>query len=303
MRNRQPIFVNGVARGGTNILMNILLSHPDTAMPSGELQKVIRGYANGDRPRDNFRKKYLYELPLSLLLGKYYFALDQAVERKKPSRIVQLYIDWILYNEKVNAGRSGSHNFYRSENEKYLPDQLKAARLVCKNISALVYLTPVFQQAYPDASFVCVTRNGLALLESHIRRGHDIDKFIDFYHEVSQRMLEYRACYDNYMTIRYEDIVDAPIASIKQIYSFVKLDYAAVQKFRFQRKSTVDAQGKAIDLGKDDRSIVWYSPDTVGSHFKSDINTNQLKNIQTKHKDKFLAKNAAVMEALGYPVG
>jgi hypothetical protein len=35
MLNKKPIIVNGFGRGGTSILMNLLLSHPVVAMPSG----------------------------------------------------------------------------------------------------------------------------------------------------------------------------------------------------------------------------------------------------------------------------
>jgi hypothetical protein len=43
MLNTAPIFVNAFARGGSMILVNLLLSHPNVCCPSGETHKVFRG--------------------------------------------------------------------------------------------------------------------------------------------------------------------------------------------------------------------------------------------------------------------
>ena len=37
-----PIFLLGIQRGGTNQLLNILRSHPDTCWPQGEFHEVFR---------------------------------------------------------------------------------------------------------------------------------------------------------------------------------------------------------------------------------------------------------------------
>ena len=38
----RPIFLLGIQRGGTNQLLNILRSHPDTCWPQGEFHEVFR---------------------------------------------------------------------------------------------------------------------------------------------------------------------------------------------------------------------------------------------------------------------
>ena len=37
-----PVFLLGIQRGGTNQLLNILRSHPDTSWPQGEFHEVFR---------------------------------------------------------------------------------------------------------------------------------------------------------------------------------------------------------------------------------------------------------------------
>jgi len=46
MLNVKPIFIVGFQRGGTGILMNLLLSHPNVCTPRGETHQVFRGARN-----------------------------------------------------------------------------------------------------------------------------------------------------------------------------------------------------------------------------------------------------------------
>ena len=145
MLNKRPIFVNGFRRGGTNILMNLLLSHPKTAVTTGELQQVICSGARADSKFDLYRKKTFYEWPLSYLLGKSYFSPQNTNVRKLPPKLVRRYLDLILYIEKLMATTTEGHNLYVSPKLKYTRADIKCARVVCKNLNGLVYLTDVFQ--------------------------------------------------------------------------------------------------------------------------------------------------------------
>jgi len=300
MLNKQPIFVNGFARGGTNILMNLLLSHPRIAMPMGELQKVIYGKALGETKFDRYRKKLFYELPLSYILGKSYFSQSNTGKRRELPQILKQYIDFILYQEKLNATKHEGHNIYAYPNVKYTQNDLKKARLVCKNISSLVYLTEIFQEIYPDATFVCVIRDGLALLESHLRRGAKLESFIEFFHEIATEMLACRDRYSNYIIVKYEDIIDAPLEMMEKIYKFANLNLQEVKQVRFQVKSTVKRDGSADNLGKRDRALVWYELENIKEHIQSGVNTNQINKLSNEQIDKFIKKNKEVMEKLGY---
>ena len=48
MFNQKPIFIVAFARGGSNILLNLLRSHPEVCSPRGETHEVFRG--KGDDP-------------------------------------------------------------------------------------------------------------------------------------------------------------------------------------------------------------------------------------------------------------
>lgn len=300
MLNARPIFVNGVARGGTNILMNILLSHPETAMPSGELQKVIRGGAYGDSRSDIIRKRFLYEFLLSLTLGNDYFLPRNTNKRELPPNWIQSHIDWMLQREKMKAIKQAPHNAFIDQSRRYTADALNNTRLVCKNISGLVYLTDVFRSMYADARFVCVVRNGLALLEGHLRRGKDCEKFTNFYHQIVKEMIRCRDHYENFLVVRYEDILKSPQGIMSSIYRFVDLDLDKVNRVRFQLKSTVQEDGTALELGEEDRALRWYSIEEMDRHFKFDANENQIAKLSASQVDTFMKRNGEFMEKLGY---
>ncbi|MFW6047094.1 MAG: sulfotransferase [Candidatus Woesearchaeota archaeon] len=132
----------------------------------------------------------------------------------------------------------------------------KKARLVCKNLNGLVYLTDIFQEIYSDSTFICIIRNPLVLLESHLRRGANLEQFIDLFHHVRSKMITYRRRYSNYMIVKYEDIIDSPFKMMKKIYKFANLNLQQVKQVRFQLKSTVKSDGSIEDLDNRDRNLV-----------------------------------------------
>ena len=65
MMNKQPLFINAFARGGSNIIMNLLLSHPNVCISSGETHKVFKGTKWDSWPR-KLKKRFFFDLPIRL---------------------------------------------------------------------------------------------------------------------------------------------------------------------------------------------------------------------------------------------
>jgi len=300
MFNEQPIFVNGVARGGTNILMNFLLSHPSVAMPTGELQKVINGGALGESLVDRLRKSALYRAPLSTILGPRFFDTRSVSRRRKIPLVAQRKIDRMLYVEKVHAIKHEGHNMYCAPNERYSKEQLESARLVCKNISGLIFLTEHLQTMYRDAKFVCIIRDGLALLEGHIRRGRSPEEFAIFYRAFVEEVFRLKKDKEKFLLVRYEDLIQDPMRVLDTVYRFVKLEIEDLDHIRFQLKSTVQTDGSSLDLGKNDRSLRWYPLSRIQDHLTPNVNQNQILKLDDDHKEIFLRENMTFLKELGY---
>ena len=102
MRNRRPIIVNGFERGGTNIVVNMLLSSPDVVYPSGELDRVFYG-GNAGGQLGRLRKRIWYGWPAALLIGRSYFRRFNYAPRMPLSPTQQVLIDWTLFREKLRT--------------------------------------------------------------------------------------------------------------------------------------------------------------------------------------------------------
>ena len=81
MLNREPIFIQGFARGGSNIIMNLLLSHPGVCLSNGETDKVFKG-AKWDSTWGVAKKRLFYDFPICLLAGQNIFSQTNLQRRK-----------------------------------------------------------------------------------------------------------------------------------------------------------------------------------------------------------------------------
>jgi hypothetical protein len=297
--NQGPIFINGLSRGGTNILMNLLLSHPEVCMPTGETHKVFKGRARGDSTWRLIQKRLCYDLPVRVAMRQDIFHPLLLHPRKRAPNWVQRFVDRILYREKLRA-RHESHNRYKSEGVEYTREEIADSRLLCKNVNGLIYTADMFREMYPDAVFLGIVRNGLAVCEGHVRRGRTADEFARMYSQLVTRMVEDAARWEDYHVIRFEDMISHPVSLLHKIYRLAGLDVEKVQKVRLQLKATVDRQGRHGLAGGYDRQVVWYDLDDLASHFRPDVNENQIRQLSPQAREAFLRIAQVSMERLGY---
>ena len=166
MLNQEAIFVNGFSRGGTTILTNLLASHPDVCL-IGETHHVFKGHRITDSPWRVISKCLRHDAPILVGHGQDFFSPRLIKPRKSLSQWAQKRIDRILYREKLRS-QHPLLNRYKSADAEYTPDELLQARLLCKNIDGMVYANDAFAEMYPDATFLGLVRNGLAVCEGHL---------------------------------------------------------------------------------------------------------------------------------------
>jgi len=183
MLNVRPIIVNGFGHGGTNILMNLLLSHPGTASPTGELYKVFKGGALWEDKKKSILKKILYDQPIRFICREDIFDRLLLKPRSIPNKIVLKYIDWILYHEKLRALHE-NHNLWKSPTSHYTKDELSRSRLTVKAHNGLVYMNDIFRTIYKDVRFVAIVRNGFAVCEGFMRRNRSLKDASEIYNKV-----------------------------------------------------------------------------------------------------------------------
>lgn len=298
MLNREPIFIHGFARGGSNIIMNLLLSNPSICLSNGETDKVFKG-TKWDSTWGVAKKRLLYDSPICLLTGQNLFSQTNLQRRKHVPDYLKTYIDLILYRGRYKA-MVDTHNRYISENIEYKKEELKDCRLLTKGLGGIAFTVDMFSEMYSDAIFLGLVRNGFALCEGFVRRGFDPKDVGYMYKTVASQIIKSAAERANYHLYYYEDMVENPLEFMKKIYTATRLDSDEVKKVRLQSKGIMQSDGKRVHLKGRDREVFWHEKADLHKFIKNDVNQNQIRQLKQKDREKFLSVAGGVMEELGY---
>jgi hypothetical protein len=295
MLNKAPIFLNGFSYGGTNLIMNMIVSHPDVSMLSGETHEVFRS-----KPRKKLDKllRRTFYLPVQITTGQDVFGNKYFEDRKPISQLLKRYVDLYFYMDKLTNER----NEFKEEGVRYTKQELKGTRFFAKNVNGVVLSSGVLSDIYPDASFIAIVRNGLALCEGYVRRGWSANEFGEIYEKVCEKMIEQSRELDNYHIVKFEDMVSDPIFFMKSIYEYSRLDMSKISKVRLQAKRSTDKEGvrKYTFGGVKDRETHWFDIEDIKEFIRPDVNDNQIAQLSHEEKNQFLERAYGSMKELGY---
>lgn len=281
MLNKRPIFIVGFQYGGSNILLNLLRSHPNVCSPRGEIQEVFKGkgFPKPKEPLQVFFSKLLGYLPILISQRQDIFSLDLWQPRKQFSETTISRIDRILFYDKFKA-MDPSQNLYKSEGVKYSKQEVAESRILCKLLNGNIFLTDMLYQMYPDAVFIAVVRNGFALCEGHNRRGRDIKTISQLYEKGCQKIISDSIKIENYHIIKLEDLLENPAEGINRLYKYAHLNIQEVNRVRLETKKVLTSDGKHEHIhGVKKKQLVWYDIDKIGQHFEKNVNINQIKRL------------------------
>ncbi|PWT91792.1 MAG: hypothetical protein C5B54_04640 [Acidobacteria bacterium] len=295
MLNHSPIFVNGFQRGGTNILVNLIASHPDVELLGGETHELFLG-----KPGQTWNKwlaRAIY-LPVVTITRQHIFSPSVLEERRDPPEFLKRYIDAHFYFSK----RRPKPNPIHRENENGKRNHNEDRRLICKNVNGVVFTTSLFRTMYKDAVFLALVRNGFALCEGFLRRGWTASRFGKFYNKICSKILQDARTMDNYHVVTFEELMADPSAFVQKVYEYSRLNIGEVDHFQLQAKPSMDKDGnrKYSFGGKVDRERRWFTRDQLASCFRADVNENQIAQLTDEQKNEFLKEARYSMEALGY---
>lgn len=301
MLNKKPIFINAFARGGSNIIMNLLLTHSNVCVSAGETQKVFKG-TKWDTFGKKMKKRLYADMLVRIFTRQDFFSGECYQNRNSVPNFIKRHIDRTLYYGRF-AAMIDTHNRFKFENIEYQNEDLAKCRLLTKGLNGIVFTANLFDEMYSDATFLALIRNGLAICEGYVRRGIPAEKAGEVFKKVVNEMSSLNSQLSNYFIVRYEDMVNNPFKFMKMIYEMAKLDIDDVKKVRLQSKKVMGDNGKRNLLRGFDRQVFWCNPDELGNHVRNDVNENQIKQLKNSDKEKFLKIAGKEMETLGYLPG
>ena len=296
MRVQRPIFINGISRGGTTILLNLVASHPDVALV-GETHKVFKGCRQYDNPLRVLYKTAFRELPVLARLRQDYFSPRRDVERPLPSPVLRRHIDRCMFAEQLR--RHPNLNRDKSPSEKYARNELRAARMLAKNLDGAIFLTDVFDEMYSDATFISLVRNGLAICEGHVRRGKSAEDVGRRYQLLVGKMLNDSQQCGNHTLVRFEDLLERPRDVAVTCCQAADLDVWQLGAIRQQTRRVLQGNGEHIAAGKE-WEVNWTPLSELAASFDHGVDDRQISKLAPADRDAFLKVAGDTMERLGY---
>lgn len=292
MLNRAPIFLNCFSRGGSNIFWNLFLSHPGVSSPMQETLEVFRTGLQAPT-----RAGYW----VALLCGQWRVFDQWNLEDRPlfPGR-AKAYIDRQLHLRRLTTASDPVMRF-KAPGAAYSLAEIEATRLVAKNNNGLVFLRAALRDLYPDAVFFSLTREPIALYESHKRRGisRGVAAFAAFYRSIAQRMLFDAAQHEYCHWVRFEDLLADPARSTRDLYTKAGLDPGAAPYLRFKCKPHLQGDG-SYGSRYETNSHRWFTPSEARAFLEPSINQLQAQRTSAPERSEIRAALSDLLPLLGY---
>jgi len=277
VKNRSPIILNCFSRGGSNILWNIFLSHPDLCHPLEETLQIFS--TNIRAPRyEGFKVAFMEKFSL---FDQWNFQ-DRVLFKPQTGD----YIDNILYKRKLN--NLIDHEMkYKTENDIYSKSEVEKSRIVLKNNNGLIFLTDAFNEIYSDSTFIGMVRHPIALYESHKRRKTKVAKsiktFTNYYTCLVKKMLADNQTKSNYHLITFEELLSNPVNLLEKLYNWANIDQTRIKKIRLKAKPFMNHEGRhSTKLIKNKH--YWFNLAELTKYLDVNINKNQVSLVSENEK-------------------
>ncbi|MFP4643773.1 MAG: sulfotransferase [Spirochaetales bacterium] len=293
------IIINGFAHGGTNIAVNLLLSHPDLCYP-GETHKALAG---GTKSHGRVRRR-LKRLEFELSKRRYGVGVlsdPYALDFEEPFAAgAAQWLRATLEREKRRA-RHESHNLWKLPGVPYRRSERAKAGILLKNNNTVGVHSDLFQKAFPDARTICLFRHPFALMESQVRKGRSPELILNVLSLTWSALREQlESSRGDHLMVRFEDILADPHRLLGELYSFAGLDVSDVAFIRLQHKAHYGSEGQYAHHGAYDRQVVWNARNDFDCHLDPQSNIRAIERLDDALKHRVAKELGPMAESTGY---
>lgn len=283
MQNHKLIILNGMQRGGTNVVWNLLQSHPDIVSPIYETGQIIYPRVV-DRMGPGKTGRVLYRA---------------AMRSGFPPLLAR--VDRLLHEYKMYT-LEHQDNRYRSEGVLYTPAEVEAATVVTKSIGDDIYLTPALASYFPDTRCISVVRDGFAVCEGWIRRGVSPERAARAYARTMKEILRQDMKLSSHLVVRFEKCIEEPAGQLTRMCDFIGVDPGRIGKIRIKAKAVLGKDGAHVaTFGKEGRKL-WIEPEHASRYLDPDVTRRQVDSLPRSARKTISAVAGDVMCRLGYAV-
>ncbi|MCB0429393.1 MAG: sulfotransferase [Flavobacteriales bacterium] len=262
------ILINGFAKGGTNVLWNILQSHPQVCSSTYELNEIF-----GNRSGKN---KIVSKLVYS---RRFSWPVVGTVMRSMVKHELQRC-------KILNA--TDEDNRFREEGVPYNRQEVENSVLCVKGVNEDIRMTGLLNRVYSEVYNIGLIRNGYAIAESWLRNGNrKAEEVGRYYRTYCERMLEDAQKYPNYRVVKFEDMLAEPFRVGEELFSFASLKPETVKKLRLKVKRTLAEDGShKARFGELNRKY-WFGQEEIASVLQPGINRIQAGRLTPEQRAAF----------------
>lgn len=273
------IVVQGVARSGTNLVWNLLQSHPEIVSPGGETGEIF--YPNWAR-RPWMKPAHIL-LRSGVRLG--FEPLVSLLDRRlHEGRLASVHDRW---------------NRFKCPENLYTQAELESAAVVTKSLGGDVILTRKISESFPQVYVVSVVRNGLAVAEGWTRRGLSARRAAKKYVRAMGIILNQSERLPNHQFLRFEDLVKDPVATAHNLYRFVGLGSDPEMAFRLKAKPFMREDGSyTTSLGQEGQKV-WLPPNKLKEVFDGGVDLAQTARLTEEERKTIIRLTRPISERLG----
>jgi len=287
------ILIAGMSRGGTNLLWNIIQSHPKVIDSYFELNEIF-----GSKTKITLLEKAKIEAS-SLIKG---MPINNSTLIQNR---INKYAWYSFTNDPFNKFKKPDIQYKDTEfSDLIIATKLVSSwetdyfRKILKRNDALKYL-PQMETAYPSMKVVFLVRNGLAVAEGWGRRGASIEASAHWYRKYLLFYQSYVNANPNHaMIMRFEDLLIDPFESAFNVCDFLSLSSESNMALRIAIKPTIRSNHTVVNTT--DKTKLWINKDNFSEFLDVGINDAQIKKLEKNKQNYFIQKNKDLLEKYQY---
>jgi hypothetical protein len=280
MTDIKAIVINGYSRGGTNLLWNILQSHPQVCSPIYETGELFFDHIFPFKLLEASKAKKIASLPITAKIGKHYL--------RKQFDLLKLKN---LTNENNNT---------KCDGVKYSRREIEESVICFKGVNSDVELNGLLDSIYGDVAHIVLVRNGYAVCNGWKRRGVSPREAGRKYGTLYNKMSEPKERAKKFVLLKFEDILENPFEIANGLFTDLELDPIALPKLRLKSKLVLKNHGtRETQFGIQGKKY-WLGPDEISKALDPDIDIRQIEQLKESARLDFELGAKETLEELGY---
>ncbi|NOY71746.1 MAG: sulfotransferase [Gammaproteobacteria bacterium] len=275
--------MSGFSRGGTNILWNLICSHPGVLTTGIELNEI---FGPSRTNISMFWKSMIEGCAISGL------PVPEFVADYSEHRITSFAEE----HAKNSWGR------WKSPEEAYVDDEISRLPICTKSVNswardplfalmkrniALKY-NNLLLRSFGRVRTIYLIRDSESQCNGWMRRGCDPYEAGKWYHQIVDTMLKDHASRpDDVLFVKFHDLLFNTLPTLNNVYEFLGLDKQELVHYHLKLKKVLKKDGSHEVLSGTEGDMVWISEKDLGTFLDSGVDARQRGDLSATAKGEF----------------